>query len=790
MFNARDLSDVSERARAVLPADPKLYRHMPYALEVRDDVIRTRENGLLTSLEITGIDGLTSSDFDISELRRAFSHVLDGLDESFTIYIHRMMRPAQFGLKPIHGDNFAADVDRKWQTHLKSRDLHEFVLILTVVRNQIQPIKVPLFSRSVKRLIDGDTDARLHKLRELVSIIETSLSIQSRRLKISDGSLLGFLSAINTGVLRKEFRGRRTLIAEDVSNIVAKFDTRKGVIEIDEGFEGPRFAATLALWKYGEATWPGMLDALDTSIDTVICHSFTPIANEKIAGQVGRRIDQMQAAGDLAASVQEQLRQLGDDIETGKVGVGSHQLSITVYADSREALDEKVSHIRGIAERMKVTMTRCQRSLEATFFAQHPGNQDYQMFETEVSTITFADMASLHMEDAGSKAGDVPWQTPITVLETAGGCGYRFSFHEEGPPPPADPTLGHTLVLGPSSAGKSTSIGFIATQARRNGVRVVFIDKDQALRPVVTALGGRYARILSGRPTGLNPLLTESGPRGEAWQMEWLAALVERNGRKLTPHQSEALKSAVRQNGQAPRELRNFRQFQELIGDVNDDRDLAMRVGEWTPEGRYGWVFGEADEPVIEFDDKAQVLGIDLTEILDLPTERSAVLSYILRRLELMFEDRHPTLFIIDEASTCLDDDYLAKAIPKWLATVRKKDVVMILMTQFPSHIRESKAKSILEGLPNRLLFPNAKADPSDYDGYGLTQNELGFLVHGARRRREVLYNCHTGSTILNVDLSPLGSLLSALGSHEAARLAFGDDYSTKKFFWRNPKNA
>ncbi|REG28213.1 type IV secretion system protein B4 (plasmid) [Paracoccus versutus] len=790
MFSPRDLSEVSERARTILPADLNLYRHMPYAIEVDDEVVRTRENGLLIALEITGIDGLTSSDSEIHELRRAFAHVLDGLDERFTVYIHRMMRPAQFGLKAIHGDGFAADLDRKWQAHLASKNLHDFVLVMTVVRNLSQPLKLPLFQRAAKRLLDGDTTTRLHELREVVSILETSLSLNARRLKISDGSMLGFLSAINTAVLGKSYRGRRTLIAEDVANIAVKFDHKRGTMLIEEGFGRPRYAATLAIWKYSETTWPGMLDALDTSIDMVICHSFTPIANHKISGRVKTRIDQMRAAGDLAASVAEQLLDVADDVETGKAGVGAHQLSITVYADSQAELDQRVSHIRGVSERMKVTLSRTERSLEATFFAQHPGNQDYQCWDMTVSTTTFADLASLHMENAGSPARKLPWQTPITVVETAGGCAHRFSWHEEGPPAPADPTLGHTLVLGPSNSGKSTTQAFLAAQAMRvPGLRIVLFDKDKALRPVVAALGGRYAQILAGRPTGLNPLLTESGPRGEAWQMDWLSALVERAGGHLTPQQSEALKSAVRQNGIAPAELRNFEKFQELIGDVNDDRDLALRLSEWGPRGRYGWVFGEAEEPVIDFSQKSRVLGIDLTEILDLPTERTAVLSFIFRRLELMFEDKVPTLVIIDEASTVLDDDYFARRIPKWLATVRKQNVVMILMTQFPSHIRESKAKSILEGLPNRMLFPNSKAVTKDYTGYNLTENELGFLLDGSRGKREVLFNGHSGSTVLNMDLSAVGPLLAALGSDEAARKMFGEDYETKPQFWRNFKH-
>ena len=40
--------------------------------------------------------------------------------------------------------------------------------------------------------------------------------------------------------------------------------------------------------------------------------------------------------------------------------------------------------------------------------------------------------------------------------------------------------------------------------------------------------------------------------------------------------------------------LKAGREFQELFGDVGDGLDLAQRLREWAPEGRYGWVFGEA----------------------------------------------------------------------------------------------------------------------------------------------------------------------------------------------------
>ena len=83
------------------------------------------------------------------------------------------------------------------------------------------------------------------------------------------------------------------------------------------------------------------------------------------------------------------------------------------------------------------------------------------------------------------------------------------------------------------------------------------------------------------------------------------------------------------------------------------------------------------------------------------------------------------------------------------------------------------------------MLFPNSRATERDYDGYGLTENQIGFLLNGSRGQREVLFNGHTGSTVLNADLSALGPLLAALGSDTAAKQAFGEDYATRPNFWR-----
>ena len=769
------------RAQALIPADPRLYTHLPYVIELDDEVVRTRDNALMLSLEIIGIDGVTSGSPAISALRAGFAHLLDTLDERFTFYLHRMMRPAETGLAPLHGSGFAADIDRDWKQELARRNLQESVLILTVVRRQVAPLAVPLFGKAAAKVWGEDTARRLEELREVVSILETGLGIRTRRPQISDGGLVGFYASLTTGELRRHPRSPYCLLAEDAAGASLRFG--KGIVAIEEGTERPRVAAVLYVKSYAHATWPGMLDALGSSHDTIITHSYTPIERGSITERVKRRVSQMRAAEDIAATIEAQLFEAADRAESGTLGFGVHQMTITVFADSEAALDAEVARIRGVAHQNGMRLVREVTALEAAFFSMHPGNMEYRAREMTVSSVNFADMAALHTADTGTEKARLPWATPITVFQTLQGSLHRFSFHEPGDPA-AEPTNGHTLVLGKSGGGKTTTVAFLAAQAQRAAGRTIIFDKEAGLKMAVHALGGRYAEVRAGRPTGLNPLATEAGERGEAWLLDWLVALLESRSGPMTPLQSEALKSAIAQNGKAREGLRNFRAFQELFGDVGDGLDLAQRISEWGPEGRYGWVFGEAREPVVDFGAQ-DVTAVDLTEILDLGTERTAILGYLFRRIEMLIEEKRPTLILIDEAWKVLDDEYFAKKLAEWLVTARKKNVVVVMMTQFPSQVRGSKARSILEALPNQLLFPNGEAESADYDGFRLTDGELDFVLNPIPGQRLVLSRSPRGSTVLNVDLKALGPLLTALGGGQAGINAFGAGYATRRNFWK-----
>lgn len=762
----------------------ELYRKMPYGIEYDDTSMILRDGSVCAAFEVQGIDADTSDSRDVLDLRARVSQILNGLDESFSFFIHRYRRDVQISGFTPPAQAFAQAVDKAWFDGLNASQPKEAVIVLTIVRANTNALRVPLLGKALKRVGRKNLAELAGSLSEITSVFADALNVTLTPLSIADGAFGSAMAVINFQPYVPMRRGLMTLVAQDVSDVSLEFGL-DGVVDINDG---EAVGAVISVKENPTATTPGAIDALGALDDVVVVQSYAPIHRDNIVEQARTRILQMQASNDLAQRVENQLIETVDRIESGELGVGEYRLTILVRAADRKELDARVSDVTSICTRAGFRMLRDRAATATELLSCHPGNGHMTARSSYVTSETFGDLASLHGADIGAGVGEVPWNEPITVLETERGTPYRFNLHPRGLPN-AEPTNGHTLVLGPSNGGKTTTTLFLAAQALRHGGRLVALDKDRAMEMPIRAMGGTYAAVKVGEPTGLNPLLTETGPRGEAWLLSWFSALLENTGKPLTPTQSQVLKSAIRQNASAPDHLKNFSQFVSLIGDADDGNDLALRVREWGPDGRYSWVFGESDDVLVNFGAN-EVTALDLTEVLAAGTERTAILAYLFRALEMVMEEKRPMVLLVDEAWQVLDDPYFAEEMKKWLVTARKMNVVVVMLTQFPSQIQQSAAKSILEGLPNQLIFPNHRAEPGHYDGMAMSDGELSFILGKAIQGRKALHRMENGSTILDVDLGRLGHLLTVLGGGRSGTARFGDDYRDRPDFWRDPTTS
>jgi len=118
-----------------------------------------------------------------------------------------------------------------------------------------------------------------------------------------------------------------------------------------------------------------------------------------------------------------------------------------------------------------------------------PGDGYSNVRRVPLHTLNLADMLpitsvwpGLHENPSALMPKNSP---PLLYAATTGATPFRFHLHVSD--------LGHTIVVGPSSAGKSTLLGLIAAQwFRYPNAQVFFFDKGYSSWMLTQAVGGEF----------------------------------------------------------------------------------------------------------------------------------------------------------------------------------------------------------------------------------------------------------------------------------------------------------
>ena len=736
-----------------------LERHLPYLSAAADDLILTRQGDLMASAVVEGLDSFTSEEGDLSLVTSSLARLVGQLGEGFGFHVSKLTLPDAPALKSFESLDFAGSIDRCWQDHLRGRDLKRRVLMVTLILRPTALNRVPILGHLFKATFTDDMTARAERLNEAMGLLAgVCQGLGFRRLGVSSGEWLGLLGVLMGQPMGKVLGMPGQFLATGMTSTQAIFKGKR--FELETG-AGMRFGAIFGVKSYPSRTWARMLDALELPYDIVITNSFTAARNNEIEERIKRTARQMRASEDAAETLRQELYDAADNVASGRQVFGKHHLTVMVTAETPEKLEEAASEVWRAGQDCGATLVRESFAARAAWFAQAPSNWAYRPRTALISAQNFAHLAAFHRVAEGRPKSQSPWGETITALPTVTSSLYCFNFHDRGTRA-QEPSAGHTLVLGRTGSGKTLGTAFLMAQARRVNARILVIDKDRGLEMAVRALGGSYSAIRIGEATGLNPFQTEVDARGAAWLTDWLGDIL--SGTKgFETAQTVSLNAAVRQIVDADARLRTFDGLGTLVASTDDEGDLVARVREWGKGGRHGWLFGPGAAAQISLDE--DVVGIDMSEILDLGTERSALQAYLFRRIERVIEDRRPTLIVIDEAWKMLDDPIFVKRLHDWLVTMRKKNAAVLMMTQTPTHLTQSKVGQIIaESVVTQLLYPNPRANPEDYRILRLNEKEAEFLCTPTGGLRLALLRSAGDSVFVNMDLAALGPLLTVLG--------------------------
>jgi type IV secretion/conjugal transfer VirB4 family ATPase len=557
---------------------------------------------------------------------------------------------------------------------------------------------------------------------------------------------------------------------------------------------GGRFLRTVSVRAYPSASWPGILDQLNSlGVDYRWVCRFLPLDKEdarrsitalrkrwfaKRKGMLAllkeaithepsllEDPDALQKTQDADAA----LMILGGDV----AAMGYFTPTITLTDVDPDRLAAKARMVEAAINRAGfVTKVEDLNAVEA-WLGSLPGQAYADVRRPLVSTLNLCDLLPVsaiwpgplhnaHLTNESAKQGVAGVQPPLMHTRTDATTPFRLDLHQGD--------VGHTFVVGPTGAGKSVLLNTLALQWRRYpGARVVIFDKGRSSRAASLLVGGGFYDLGPwGDDPAFQPLAQIDRPGERIWAQDWILDLLAASGVTVDPRVKDELWKTLANLASGPREQRTL----TVLAATIQDHAIKAALKPFTLDGPHGRLLDAAVERLTARAWQA----IELGALMESPAALGPVLTYLFHVLERGFDGR-PTLIVLDEAWRFLESTAFAHRIREWLWTVRKLNVCVVFSTLSLSSVTDSPiASALMEGCPTRIFLPNPEARTpliaKAYGDFGLNDQQIE-IIAGAAPKREYYYQSAAGNRLFELDLGPVA--LAAVGSAGPADQALID---------------
>lgn len=550
---------------------------------------------------------------------------------------------------------------------------------------------------------------------------------------------------------------------------------------------GSMHLRTLTILGLPSSTWPGLLDELNGQAfdyrwcTRAICldktdaaRLFTRIrrqwfAKRKSVAAILKEVMTNEAstlldsdAANKAADADEALQELGADV----AGAAYVTATITVWDEDPRAAEAKLKAAEKIVQGRDFTcIPETLNALDA-WLGSLPGHLYANVRQPPITTLNLAHMIPVSAVWAGPAHNDHLDGPPLFHAETEGSTPFRFSTHVGD--------VGHTLIVGPTGAGKSVLLALMALQFRRYpGAQVVAFDFGGSIRCATLAMGGDWENLgeaLADEAPAvqLQPLARIDAAAERAWAQDWLAGILGREGASIDPVARDHLWSALTSLASAPVEERTLTGLSVLLQSTELKRALKPFC--------LGGPFGRLLDAETEEQGQADVLAFETEGLIGSPAA-PAVFAYLFHRIEARLDGR-PTMILIDEGWLALDDANFGGQLREWLKTLRKKNAFVVFATQSLADIDGSAiAPAIVESCPTRIFLPNERAfEPQIariYRNFGLNDRQIEIVARSLPKRD---YYCQSrrGNRLFALGLGEVALAFTA-ASAKADQIAIGE---------------
>lgn len=434
-------------------------------------------------------------------------------------------------------------------------------------------------------------------------------------------------------------------------------------------------------------------------------------------------------------------------IESDATSYGYYTGCIVLWADSVDDADERakavVQAINNIGFKAKL------EDLNAVdaWMGSLPGNIGRNVRRQLISCGNLVHMMPLSAIWAGESWNKCLNGPPLIFTQTSGNTPYRLNLHVGD--------VGHTLIVGPTGAGKSVLLNVIEASFRKyDGARIFIFDKGCSSYVLTQGVGGKFFDIGNEDSGALSfmPLALIDDERERQWALEWLLDFVRMQNLEITPDRKQAVWDALESVAESftGKEAR-LRRMTSLVNAVQDEQ-LKKALAPLCSGGPYGRIF-DSDQDSLQL---GSWQTFEMEKLMSTPQIVGTTLMYIFHRIEQSL-DGSPTIIVLDECWVFFDNEQFAAKIREWLKVLRKANASVIFATQSITDIVNSPIfNTVLESCPSRIFLPNKDAleeeTSKNYRTFGLNKRQIQILST-AIKKRDYYYVSPFGSRLFQLAL-------------------------------------
>lgn len=551
------------------------------------------------------------------------------------------------------------------------------------------------------------------------------------------------------------------LSSNSIRDVIQKSDWHFGydVLEIrHHASNSSKFATFFELDSYPTTSEMGMWDfALGLQEEFILTQSMIFIPAVKAIKKIDSQINLLDSSGDGSEHQVDELVNARGYVSSGEAVFGDYHCNIMVVNDSAKAVIDSGNELASAFLQRGTIFKRSNLKSPYSLSAILP-NSSNRILPSPRTTRNLVSGFSLHNYSRGKSHGNpIGDGTALMPLKTTSDTLFYLNCHasEIGKNVTGQKYAGHTMLLGASGTGKTTTEGVIAGFAMRFNPQMFVIDYNRSTELYVRAYGGEYFAIEEGRSTGLNPFQLKDTPQLRSFLKRLVKSIGADNSGSVTEMEELQCDNAVDTVMDLEFSLRRLSTILQSI----PQSPLKERLSKWcySKNGSLAWAL---DAPMNQFNPETMDrIGFDSTFLLDASENKihpatEAILGTLFFLKDLMQKEGRLMLTIVEEFWMPANFPLTQSSMKKTLKAGRLKNEFMMLSSQSPEDAINCQIfAAIIQQTATKIYLPNPDAEYEGYARCNVTQKEFKRLKMLAKESRTFLVKQSNTSAFAKLDL-------------------------------------